>query len=208
MIVSDIILRVNDLVQDDGIRWPEEEVIRWINDAQNEIIQLRPDANPITVPDFNPAEQSLQTLPPGGIRLLDVPRTTHDTGGDAVREVDRAILDDQLPSWHRSTAEVNGEIMNYTFDPSRPREFYLYPQPSEATRLEVVYSAKATRVTTPTEELDLPDIYMSPIVDYVAYRAFSKDADYAANQERAIDHRQTFYTSLGATAAVNSGESD
>ncbi|MNR41654.1 hypothetical protein D3C85_1600680 [compost metagenome] len=44
---------------------------------------------------------------------------------------------------------------------------------------------------------DLDDIYINPIIDFMLYRCFSKDAEYSANSNRAAGHYNAFLQQLG-----------
>ena len=45
ILVNDIISRVQSVLQDTtGVRWPQTELVLWINDAQREVALLKPDA--------------------------------------------------------------------------------------------------------------------------------------------------------------------
>ena len=44
---------------------------------------------------------------------------------------------------------------------------------------------------------------MSPILDWVLYRAYSKDAEYGANEARAAASYQAFNSALGAKTQVD-----
>jgi hypothetical protein len=48
----------------------------------------------------------------------------------------------------------------------------------------------------------LNDIYANVILDYVLYRAYSKDSDYAGNAQRAANHYTAFNNSLGNRVQV------
>ena len=49
-----------------------------------------------------------------------------------------------------------------------------------------------------TEVIKLDDIYLTPITDWILYRAYSKDAEYGANEARAVAAYQSFTASIGA----------
>ncbi|MCK7581011.1 MAG: hypothetical protein MZV65_38935 [Chromatiales bacterium] len=51
--------------------------------------------------------------------------------------------------------------------------------------------------------IKLDDIYANAILDYVLYRAYSKDAEYAANAQRAALHYQAFTNALGVKTQVD-----
>ena len=50
---------------------------------------------------------------------------------------------------------------------------------------------------TDTTVLSVDDVYANAILDYVLYRSYQKDSEYAGNSQRAIMHYQGFTNSLG-----------
>ena len=44
--------------------------------------------------------------------------------------------------------------------------------------------------------IDIPDIYANAIMNYVLYMAYMKDADFAANAQRAATHYQIFTSTV------------
>ena len=44
--------------------------------------------------------------------------------------------------------------------------------------------------------LGVPDIYGNVVLDYILYRAYSKDSEFAGNQTRAASHYAAFAASL------------
>jgi len=228
--VIDVIQRVEDVIQDENVRWPRLELQNWINEAYLQIVLLRPDSNAASG-GFTCAVGTKQTLTEGGstdfdsaLRLLDVVRNLEATSDKKViRHIVRSVLDDQRPSWHAEEGTLN--IQNFTFDPRRPKEFYVFPPALATTEIEVVY-ADAPKAHVRTEaELDptdlanqsvtvtsdpeafikLDDIYLSSIIDWVLYRSYSKDAEYAANAERAMAHNQAFFNGIGAKTQTDVG---
>ena len=133
---ANIISRVQDTLQDTtSVRWPEAELLRYINDAQREVVNLRPDAS-ATTSNVQLVTGTKQTLPTTGLRLIKVTRNMSDasggaTGGRAVRIVDIDILNTQEPDWNDPT--VTGDaahgttVKHYIFDQDDPRSFYVYP---------------------------------------------------------------------------------
>jgi len=128
-----------------------------------------------------------------------------------VRFVDRRVLDDQLPGWHSETESVN--IVHWMFDILTPKEFLVYPPATALAQIELVYSSVPASHALSAGALDpagsdttiinLDDIYANVILDYLLYRAYSKDADYAANGQRAINHLNSFNSSLGAKTTID-----
>lgn len=194
--VIDVIRRVEDVLQDSNIRWPRTELQNWINESYLAITLARPDASAKSG-TFTCAAGTRQVLTDGfvsALRLLDVTRNVAATSSKKViRLVARSVLDDQRPSWHAETGTVN--IQHYTFDPRQPKEFFVYPPATTSAELEVVYADAPGQHSLSESDLDpdgvntevikLDDIYMTPIIDWVLYRAYSKDAEYGANEARA-----------------------
>lgn len=198
--VADIITRAQTILQDTtGTRWPTEELLNWLNDSYKEIVQARPDLYPVTAPSFACVAGTRQTAPTGALRMIDVVRNGGGTKR-AVRLIDRRILDDQLPTWHDQTPTA--EIQYWMFDPRTPREFLVYPPASSGTTLEIVYSAVPAAHASATGNIAIIDSYGNVMLDYILYRAYSKDAEYTANAARAAAHYGAMQNAMqsGATS--------
>lgn len=217
--VIDIVRRAEKILNDEGgVRWTRLELQDWINDAYKEIVLLRPDANSQTA-TVTLAVGTRQKLGdagsinlPSALRVLDVVRNMAATSTKrAIRFVDRRVLDDQLPGWHAETGSVN--VVHWMSDIRTPKEFLVYPPATSLAQVELAYSSVPTShalaanaldpASNDTTVINIDDIYANVILDYLLYRAYSKDADYAANGQRAINHLNTFNASLGAKTATD-----
>jgi len=210
-----IIQRATDLLQDQtSIRWPVRELIRWLNDAQRSIVKARPDAmnTTATVTLAAGTRQDLDnmSLTPPPAKLIEITRNMADTSTKgAVTLINRKILDAQTPGWHTVTSGVN--VIHYMFDGRDPKTFYVYPPATTLAQLELMYSAYPTDIadvadgvtyTAVTGNLSLPDIYADDVLNLVMAKAYMKDADYAANAEKAAAYLQMATASLGAEVAA------
>jgi len=212
--VIDVIRRVEDVLQDSNIRWPRTELQNWMNESYLAITLARPDANAKSG-TFTCSAGTRQVLTkatadggyPSALRLLDVTRNMASTSSyRVIRLVSRSVLDDQRPGWHAETGTVN--IQHFTFDPRQPKEFFVYPPATELAEVEVVYTDSPGSHTLSESDLDpegsntevikLDDIYTSPIIDWILYRAYSKDAEYGANEQRA----QASYAAFNAAIST------
>ena len=206
-----IIRRCVEISQDmTSVRWPISEVCRYYNDGQREIVLQRPDALSTNAAKALDAG-SKQTLPTGGLKLIEVVR---NTGGGAVRLTNREVLDAQIPGWHTLTGVT--AIKHFMYDPRDPRVIYVYPPAGAGASLDIVYAKAPTDISeaadggtysnVATTALELPEIFAGPLIDYVLYRMYSKDAEYAGNAARAQAHYTAFANALGmeikATVAV------
>ncbi len=148
-----IIRRVVDEAQDNtSVRWPLNELVRYLNDGQREVLVYRPDAMVLNAA-LVLATGSKQALPANGSKLIEVVRNTGGTKRP-VRLVNREILDAQLPGWHALTGVT--EILHYTYDPRDPRTFYVYPPATNAASLDIVYAALPTDIVEPASGASLP----------------------------------------------------
>lgn len=219
--VIDIVRRVERILNDDSaIRWTRLELQDWINDAYKEIVIARPDANAQTVTVCLAVGTRQKLTDPATInltsalRVLDVIRNMAATSDKrAIRLVDRAVLDDQMPTWHAATGAVT--VSHWMFDPKTPKEFLVFPPATAASTVELAYSsvpvphALAETALNPfaavpdTTTIGLDDIYANTVLDYILYRAYSKDASYAANSNRATGHLNAYSQSLGLKTTVD-----
>jgi len=196
--VSHIIGRAGVILHDTTqVRWPDVELLGWLNDAQRELVLLRPDASVVSEP-LALVQGTKQELPDLGIRIIDIIRNTN---GGAVRVIDRNVLDAQQPDWH--TTPESDKVEHYMFDLRDPKNFYVYPaQPAAPGQVDIVYSASPADAVQ-DGDITLDDIYANAILDYILYRAYSKDADFAGNAQRALKHHEAFVTSLGLKFQVD-----
>lgn len=216
-----------------NVRWPIAELAKWLDDGQREIVIIKPEASVTNaswrlisgtkqrIPDGTSAypDQVTSEPLPNGIQLLDIVRnmgiTTSPAPGRAIRIVDRRILDDQNPLWHQATAAAT--VLHFSFDEFDPKHFYVYPPQPSASQgyVEGIYSCSPVDITrkggagqdaydpTSAATINLDDIYANPLLDYILYRAYSKDANYSGNEQRAVAHYSAF---LGALGKKETGE--
>ena len=212
--VKDVIARVETVLQDSNVRWPRTETQTWVNEAYLAITLLRPDANAKTgtFTCLAGTRQSLSAVFPSALRLLDITRNLAATSAyKVIRIVSRSVLDDQRPSWHAETNTV--DVQHYTYDARQPKEFFVYPPATSAAELEVVYADSPGAHVLTEADLDptsangevilLDDIYMSPIIDWVLYRSYSKDAEYGSNEARAAGALNAINAALGNKTQVD-----
>jgi hypothetical protein len=207
-----IIRRVVETMQDNtSVRWPVAELVRYLNDGQREVVLYRPDSM-VTNATVALAGGAKQALPSNGSKLIDVIRNTSGTKR-SVRMTVRNILDTQSPNWYNLTGVT--EVLHYMYDPRDPKVFYVYPPAaSSGASVEIVYSAYPTDITEPADgavysavagNISLPDIYGNVLADYILYRAYTKDSEYAGNAQRAQAHYGAFQAALTTEMAGTTG---
>lgn len=228
-LLGEILKRADVILQDNDVRWPLTELQEWLNDAYRAIVMVRPDANmqPGTyVCTANEAHQQLNKTGtvtngvstggfPTALRLRAVVRNAETANKRAIRLIQQAVLDDQRPNWHAEVTTATNPIQHYIYDPLNPKWFYLYPVPASAIKILLIYSSVPTKhgltaaqltteLATPATVIQLDDIYVNPILDYLLYRAYAKDSEYAANLQRAQAHYEAFSSALGGSVQADS----
>jgi hypothetical protein len=206
--VVDVISKAQTLLKDaTGVRWPVLELQGWLNDAYREIVIFRPDSNAQTgtyACVAGPRQQITSTFAPA-TQLLDVVRNVAASATKSpVKLITRQTLDDMDRTWYGNTGAVT--IERYAFDPRLPREFLVYPPAAVGAQLEIIYSSVPAAHTLTQAQLEnsattdvirIDDSFGNVLIDYVMYRAYSKDAEVAANSARAVAHYQAFQNGLG-----------
>lgn len=201
----DLINRVSVTLQDPTfVRWTQAELLNYLNDAQRQVVLFRPDAKAVNAA-FACGNDAKQTLPADGLRLINILR---NTDGRAITKVDRMILDVQLPNWYETAASADG-VKHYVYDALDPKNFYLFPVPAAAHEVDIVYAISPVDIAisnfaTDTQVIGIDDIYANALMDYMMYRAYQKDSEFA-NLNRAGVYFQSFTTSLGIKSQADGG---
>ncbi|MES2320008.1 MAG: DUF6682 family protein [Pseudomonadota bacterium] len=199
---ASIIASAATLLQDEtNIRWPQAELLKWLNDGQREIVSYKPNTSVRNVA-VQLVAGTKQTLPADGISLIDIVRNMGSNGatpGRSVRIVMREILDAQIPDWHTATAAAAAK--HYIYSLLDQKTFYVYPpQPSSAQGyVELVYSAAPTDALL-SGAITVDDIYQTVLLDYILFRAYGKDIEYAADVARSQSYQQSYLATLTGKA--------
>lgn len=176
------------LIDTDSVtqRWADAELLKWLTDGERTIVAIAPGASSVNG-TVSLTAGTLQYIPSNGHMLLSV---TRNTSGRAVRVVSREIMDAYNPDWHSATQAAL--VQNYIFDLQQPRQFFVYPPNNGTGAVEIIYSVMPAERTALTDTLEVIDLYQTPLVDYVLYRAHQKDSDFAAGQGLSAVHMQAF----------------
>mgnify|MGYP000507105103 CR=1 FL=1 len=184
-----LIAQASELAQDeDNLVWTAPQALAWLNDAQRVVSMLRPDASVLSrsivlVPG---TRQSIE-----GLRLMAVVRNMGSDGttpGRAIRLVDRAVKDEVEPWWHTVSGGV--EVREYIYDVRAPKEFFVSPPVHESTptQIEVLEAVTPENLGVIGDTITIADSYAPALIEWIAYRFFSRDAEEAPNMARATAH--------------------
>lgn len=196
---STIMDRAEYILKDAGNdRWTEAELLIWLNEGQRAIVLVKPDAN-ATMEAVQMSSGTEQSLPTSAIQLLDATYnmgTDGSTVGDAVTIVDRGIMDACYPGWQNETAATT--IKHVIYDPVKlPKKYWIYPQSDGTNYLQIITGKLPSDVAAKENNINLDDEYVPALMEWILYRAFSKDAEYNETSERALMHLDSFQTLLG-----------
>lgn len=210
-----IMERAGVLLLDVGyVRWPLAELAGWINDGVKAIVIAKPSAASETRA-LTLVSGTRQTVPQSGgartpLALLDIVRNLRSAeprvGGRPIRPVPRAVLDAQEPYWHdERRVRFAREAKHFIFDERLPLEFYVYPGNDGTGIVEAMLSVlpvplaptgSPTLIGSWEGDVGLPEPFSTPLLDYVCWRAHSKDS-LEAQAGKAQAHYQAFASALG-----------
>lgn len=195
---STVINKAQMILQDaSGVRWPASgELLGWLNDGQREVVIYKPNAS-VKNAAVRLVEGTKQTLPADGVQLIDIARNLGSNGstpGRAIRIAMREMLDAANPDWHTSPASAT--VKHFMYSALDPKSFYVYPpQPASPSYVELIFAAAPADATI-NGAITIDDIYANVLVDYILFRAFSKDGEFAADSGRAAYHQQAYLATL------------
>lgn len=214
---AEVLDRARRIILDEtSVRWPLPELLLWTDDGQREIAVHKPTATAESVV-LPLAEGTRQVIPDDYQSLLriirnivEAPEEGPRVAGRAVRIVPRDQLDALNPNWHDPVAvPFDAQARHYVYDEASPREFFVYPGNDGSGRVEATLSRIPGRLqieqgADPEDlasyeavPLAVSRIYLSALVDYVLYRAYSKDSQFAGNAERAAAYFNQFANAVG-----------
>lgn len=194
---ASIINNAETILQDSGNdRYAAAELLIWLNYGQIEIVRAKPDANPSRA-QVQLSSGIWQSLPSGSTILLDVSMnmgTDGSTRGTPVTLVERKWIDAALPGW--TTASAKSKTTHVIYDPkTNPTEYMVYPPSNGNGYIEIVTAALPSDAAI-DGDISIGDEFAPVLLDYILYRAYSKDSDYVENAQRAVAHYQSFLSAI------------
>ncbi len=178
MNVQDIITRVRRTFGDEAaVQVTDDDVIRWINDAQIEIVKQKEEALQTTSYLNLVAGTSQYTLPTD-LLLLHTLRYKTNTmlSYTLLRFKSMQQFDEEMDGWD-GTQYGQGSPVYFTLSEGKA---ILFPTPdtSATNGIKVLYSKQPVTVDDPTDTLSLPLIYHNTVVKYCMWQASLLDEDH------------------------------
>jgi hypothetical protein len=183
--VSSILSRAATLLLDEtGVRWPSTELLLWAQDGLYEMALLKPTLF-TELRALSLVAGTVQSLPDG---VRHIHRIISNTNGPVVRIIDRRLLDSQQPNWPAAVANTTVKyVMTEDFD---EKHFYCSPPNTGTGSIQTICTVEPAQIAADSViAIDAP--YANPILSYVLYRAFQKDAD-TSDEAKAQSYYETF----------------
>lgn len=188
-------------------RWPDAELLDWLNMGQREIALLKPNVYTRTL-GLALVEGTKQVLASHHHALVRVVRNLGASGGTpgpAIRAVERVFLDTAFPEWHL-TEYAAATVKGFMTDQADPRTFHVYPpQPTGTTQvIEVTVAMAPPPLASLASVISLESLYAPSLLDYLLFRAFAKDAATSpTNAERSKAAYQRIMQNLGIRTQID-----
>lgn len=178
MIVSDIVTRVRRVFGDEAaVQVTDEDIMRWINDGQVEVVKHNEGALQKTDLIDLVANQSVYTMPADLLILRSLRYKFSDMlSFSSLKFMNMQQFDDSVDGWDGS-AYVAGYPHFFTVYEGNVT---LFPTPSQSMTdgLKVLYNQKPTDVDDLNDTLSLPLIYHNTLMRYCMWQASLLDEDH------------------------------
>lgn len=178
MIVSDIIMRVRRTFGDEAaVQVTDEDVIRWINDSQIEIVKNNDAALQKTAFINLVANQSEYTLPTDLLVLRSLRyKFATMSSFSVIRYKNMQEFDESIDGWDGTLYSASAPLFFTMYE----GKAVLFPTPNQAATsgLKILYNQKPADVVNLSDTIPLPLIYHNTIVKYCMWQASLLDEDH------------------------------
>jgi hypothetical protein len=181
MDVEEIITSVKNTFGDEsGVQISDEDIIRWINAAQHDVVLHNESVMEEEVTVNLIKDQQTYAFPTDLLVLRSI--RVQSSGTQAYIRISPYSLqefDKYVNGWDNSLQHTGQPSIYTTYE----QKIFLFPTPSADAEngLKILYSKKPTVVTQASGPLSLPLLYHNAIVDYCLSRAHAMDEDYEAS---------------------------
>jgi hypothetical protein len=198
-----------------GNRWPWPELLGWLSGALREIAIIKPSATADVI-EVQLKPGTKQRVPAGYHQMLDATRNlltsasspTGRSGGQAITTVTRDEIDAAITGWHDPAILPYAKAVHHVLDADAdPMTFYVVPGNDGTGLIEITASVMPAALPIPANpdliesyaniNIPMPNAYEEAVLNFVIYRALSKDSMVAGAAARASAHLALFQQSLG-----------
>jgi len=172
--MADIISRVKRTFGDEsGAQITDDDIIRWTNDAQNEIAQAQKlfESTGVQTTVAGTADYYLPDT------LIDLRAVYYD--GRPLNYMSEQMFDEYIRKVNDGYETSDGEPTCYT---SWGNKVSLYPSPAGSKQLKIHFICFPAPVTAITDSLTLPMRYHNRILEAVLAHAYELDENFEGSQ--------------------------
>lgn len=211
-LASAIIADAGIILNDAGaVRFTNAELLSWLNAGQVEIATLVPNSNAITLA-IQLVAGVKQSAPADALRIVEFVRNMGANGqtpGPAIYQIERKDMDAYERGWASDSPSSNVVHAMYNAEDDN-KTFYVWPpqSPIQQTFIEIIYAQTPAYLASANSPISISDYYRNPLLDYILYRAFSKDSEFANQAKRSQTHRKAFGDYLGIKYGIDGNASN
>lgn len=183
--VTDIFTRVQRTFGDESaVQVTEEDIIRWINDAQREVVMQHEGL--LTKEDFlsSVAGTNEYNMPSDVFTLTHVSYRDGDTQPFyPLIFITKTALNEYAPGWDGAPHTGYPKL----FSKDQNGKIILYPTPDKTAtdNIKLEYSRYPVDLTDSNDAIDLPAYYHSYVEHFCMMKAYEKDEDWESVDKKA-----------------------
>lgn len=186
MLVSDIIIRVKRQFGDEsGVQVTDEDIIRWINDGQRQIVMQNEGLLETTATANAVADQQEYSLPVNALVIKSISyKGPDDTAYYKLKGLSMPQLDEYMDGWSGNPDIASTPLVYTIFGSS----IILFPTPDRAqsAALKIFYNRSPVDVTAGADTPDLPLLYHDALLKLCLQQAYEMDEDWDAVAAKAV----------------------
>jgi len=183
--VQDVINNVTRVFGDEaGVQLSNNDIIRWINEAQREINRQNAVLQQIATTTLNAgqADYSLASITPPIYEINSLLINGRRVGNISVSQAEESISLADPESYETGAPQFWYEWANtITF----------WPVPSTAGTIKIRYTAIPTDIAADNDTLTIPDEYFMDIINYVLKMAYEMDENPEMMQAKSVEFNQS-----------------
>jgi len=183
--VQDVIDNVTRVFGDEaGVQLSNNDIIRWINEAQREINRQNAVLQQIATTTLNAgqADYSLASITPPIYEINSLLINGRRVGNISVSQAEESISLADPESYETGAPQFWYEWANtITF----------WPVPSTAGTIKIRYTAIPTDIAADNDTLTIPDEYFMDIINYVLKMAYEMDENPEMMQAKSVEFNQS-----------------
>lgn len=183
MNLGDIKTRVKRQFGDEsGVQVTDADIVRWVNDAQRDIVMQNEELLEKTATIDSVATQQSYDFPSDLFILRSIRyKGSLDDGYRHLKYLNLQQFDELLDGWD-SNSLLSADSIAVGWYTSYESKIYLYPTPNESIvgAIKILYSRLPVDVANDVDNLDLPIYYHNAVSNYCLQKAYELDEDFDA----------------------------